>query len=161
MKCFNSKILNNIVIIGIVLTLLALLAMPVVLTDILKMDFGISESSVAIKLSIGIYMCAVPYVISLFSLKKLCKQISIQNPFSRNVPKYLKQISICAFSEILIFNVVQLVLSYFFNIYSYGITSISVIIVSFVSLGIGIFSIVLGKLFEMAIEIKEENDKTI
>lgn len=160
MKYSSSKILNKIVSIGIVLTLVALIAMPFILTVILERDFGIIEGAKPIKLSIGIYICAIPYLISLVSLKKLCKQTSLQDPFSRTIPKYLKQISICAFSEILIFNVVQLVLHYFFDVYLYGMI-ISALIVSFVSLSIGFFGVVLGKLFEMAIEIKDENDKTI
>ena len=77
------------------------------------------------------------------------------------LPKYLKKISICAFSEILIYNIVQVLLYYIFDIYLYGLTIILAIVVSFVSLAIGFLSLVLSKLFDMAIEIKEENDKTI
>ena len=42
-----------------------------------------------------------------------------------------------------------------------GLSSIKHATVSFVSLAIGFLSLVLSKLFDMAIEIKEENDKTI
>ena len=160
MKYSSSRILNNIVLIGITLTFMVLIAMPFVLTVILEKDFGIVGGTIPIKLSIGIYVCAIPYVVSLFSLKKLCKQIALQDPFSRTIPKYLKQISICAFSEILIFNVAQVVLYYFVDVDLYGMI-ISAFIVSFISLAIGFFGIVLKKLFEMAIEIKDENDKTI
>ena len=52
-------------------------------------------------------------------------------------------------------------LYYIFDIYLYGLTIILAIVVSFVSLAIGFLSLVLSKLFDMAIEIKEENDKTI
>ena len=55
----------------------------------------------------------------------------------------------------------QVLLYYIFDIYLYGLTIILSIIVSFVSLAIGFLSLVLSKLFDMAIEIKEENDKTI
>ena len=48
-----------------------------------------------------------------------------------------------------------------FNIYLYAITIFSCIIVSFLSLAIGVFALVSSKLFEMTIEIKDENDKTI
>ena len=160
-KDYSSSILNNIVLVGIILTLIALLAMPPILTAILKSDLGIVGSNLPMNISIVIYICAIPYVISLFILKKLCKIIAIKQPFSRKIPKCLKQISICAFSEILIYNIVQVALYYIFDIYLYGLTIMPAIIVSFVSLAIGFLSLVLSKLFDMAIEIKEENDKTI
>ncbi|MCU9809280.1 DUF2975 domain-containing protein [Paraclostridium sp. AKS46] len=77
------------------------------------------------------------------------------------MPYHLKSIAICAFSEILIFNVVQLFLCYLFNVYLYALNIIPAILVSFISLAIGFLSLVLGRLYTMAIEIKEENDKTI
>ena len=156
-KDYSSNILNSIVVIGIILTLIALLAMPLML----KSGLGIVGSSLPMNISIVIYICAAPYVIALFILKKLCKIVAIKQPFSRDIPKYLKKISICAFSEILIYNIVQVLLYYIFDIYLYGLTIILAIVVSFVSLAIGFLSLVLSKLFDMAIEIKEENDKTI
>ena len=155
-KDYSSNILNSIVVIGIILTLIALLAMPLILTAMLKSGLGIVGSSLPMNISIVIYICAAPYVIALFILKKLCKIVAIKQPFSRDIPKYLKKISICAFSEILIYNIVQVL-----DIYLYGLTIILAIVVSFVSLAIGFLSLVLSKLFDMAIEIKEENDKTI
>ena len=160
-KDYSSNILNSIVVIGIILTLIALLAMPLILTAMLKSGLGIVGSSLPMNISIVIYICAAPYVIALFILKKLCKIVAIKQPFSRDITKYLKKISICAFSEILIYNIVQVLLYYIFDIYLYGLTIILAIVVSFVSLAIGFLSLVLSKLFDMAIEIKEENDKTI
>ena len=160
-KDYSSNILNSIVVIGIILTLIALLAMPLILTAMLKSGLGIVGSSLPMNISIVIYICAAPYVIALFILKKLCKIVAIKQPFSRDIPKNLKKISICAFSEILIYNIVQVLLYYIFDIYLYGLTIILAIVVSFVSLAIGFLSLVLSKLFDMAIEIKEENDKTI
>nr|WP_317331593.1 DUF2975 domain-containing protein [uncultured Romboutsia sp.] len=160
-KDYSARILNNIVLVGIILTLLLLLAMPLILTAMFKSGLGVVGSNLPMNISIVIYICAIPYVISLFILKKLCKIIVIKQPFLREIPKYLRQISICAFSEILIYNIVQVALYYIFDIYLYGLTIMSAIIVSFVSLAIGFLSLVLSKLFDMAIEIKEENDKTI
>ena len=154
-KDYSSNILNSIVVIGIILTLIALLAMPLILTAMLKSGLGIVGSSLPMNISIVIYICAAPYVIALFKI------VAIKQPFSRDIPKYLKKISICAFSEILIYNIVQVLLYYIFDIYLYGLTIILAIVVSFVSLAIGFLSLVLSKLFDMAIEIKEENDKTI
>ncbi|MEG1311846.1 MAG: DUF2975 domain-containing protein [Romboutsia sp.] len=140
---------------------MSLLATPLILTAIIKSNLGIVKSNMAMNISIGIYICVIPYIVALFILKKLCKLISTKQPFSKKIPLYLKQISVCAFSEILIFNIVQLALYYIFDIYLYGITIMLVIVVSFVSLAIGFLSMVLSKLFEMVIEIKDENDKTI
>lgn len=106
-------------------------------------------------------MCAIPYVVSLFILKKLCKLVEINKSFSKEIPKYLKNISICAFSEIFIFNFVLLILYYFYDMYLYAITIIPSVIVSFVSLAIGFLTLVLSILFKKIIEIKDENDKTI
>lgn len=158
---FSLKALNNIVLIGIILTLVSLLGMPLVLTAIFKSGFGIIGTNMPMNISIAIYIATIPYIVALFLMKKICKLIAMKNQFSRDIPRYLNQISICAFSEILLFNAIQLTLYYCFDIYLYGITIILAIIVSFVSLSIGFLSIVLGKLFKIAIEIKEENDKTI
>ena len=160
-KHTSSKILNNIILIGILLTLALLLFIPLGITATFKSGLGVVGSNIPTVISIGIYICAIPYVIALFSLKKLCNLIEKKEPFSWNIPKHLKTISICAFSEILIFNLVQIALYYFFDIYLYALTIIPIIVVSFVSLAIGFLSMVLGQLFTMAIEIKDENDKTI
>lgn len=160
-KDFSSRVLNNIILVGIILTLMVLLFIPLGLTAMFKSGLGIVGSDMPMIISIGLYICAIPYVIALIILKKLCSLIVAKEPFSKNIPVYLKRISICAFSEIFLFNIVVIVLYYFFDIYLYALTIIPVIIVSFVSLAIGFLSIVLAKLFEMAIEIKDENDKTI
>ena len=93
-KDYSSNILNSIVVIGIILTLIALLAMPLILTAMLKSGLGIVGSSLPMNISIVIYICAAPYVIALFILKKLCKIVAIKQPFSRDIPKYLKKIFI-------------------------------------------------------------------
>lgn len=160
-KNISSKILNNIVLLGITLTICLLLFLPLGFTAFFKSNFGIVGSNIPIILSVGVYVCAIPYLVALISLKKLCSLIANKDPFSRQIPYHLKTISICAFSEILIFNVVQLFLCYFFNVYFYALNIIPAILVSFISLAIGFLSLVLGRLYTMAIEIKEENDKTI
>lgn len=83
------------------------------------------------------------------------------SPFSKSVPKHINNIAYCAFSEVIIFDVMNIIFYFAFNIYLYAITIFSCIIVSFLSLAIGVFALVSSKLFEMTIEIKDENDKTI
>ncbi len=160
-KDSSIKILDKIVLIGIILTIITLLATPLILTAYFKSGLGILGSNMPMNISIGIYICATPYVIALFYLKSLCKIISMGQIFSREIPRYLKQISFCAFSEILLFNIVQISLYYIFNLYMYGLTVVSSVIISFVSLAIGFLCFVLANFFETAIEIKEENDHTI
>ena len=155
-KNFSSNLLNKIITTGIILTFLALLSTPLILTAIFKNRLGIVNSNIPISISIGLYICAIPYIIALFILKKISKQIAIKDPFNIKIP-----IPFCAFSEIILFNIVCIVLYYVFNIYLYGITIMSSIVVSFVSLAIGVLSIVLSQLMKIAIEIKDENDKTI
>ena len=55
----------------------------------------------------------------------------------------------------------NVVFYFVFDIYFYAITILSSIIVSFLSLAIGVFALVSSKLFKKVIEIKDENDKTI
>ncbi|ENY8640115.1 TPA: DUF2975 domain-containing protein [Clostridioides difficile] len=62
--------------------------------------------------------------------------------------------------EIFIFNFVVTILYYCYDVYLYAITIISEVIVSFVSLSIGFFTLVLSILFKKIIDIKDEKDKT-
>ena len=160
-KNFSSRILNNIVSIGIFITLILFLLIPLLFNYFFKNTLGLVGGNISLFVSTGVYICIIPYLIALISLKKLCNLIAKKNPFSRQIPYHLKSIAICAFSEILIFNVVQLFLCYLFNVYLYALNIIPAILVSFISLAIGFLSLVLGRLYTMAIEIKEENDKTI
>lgn len=157
----NYKILNYIVLVGVILTLLILCVIPLVLTAAFKTDYKLMESNFVGTMTILIYICALPYVIALLSLKKLCNLMSKKNPFSREIPNVIKKIGICAFSEVLLFNGATLAVYYIHDIYLYAFTVMSCMIVSFVSIAIGFFSLVSANLFEMSIEIKEENDKTI
>lgn len=157
----NSKILNSIVLVGIALTVLILMSVPLVLTASFKSDQELMNSGVVGGITMLIYMCALPYVVALALLKKLCKLMSNKNPFSREIPSLIKKIGMCAFSEVLLFNLATVAAYYVYGIYLYSLTIMSCIIVSFVSIAIGFFSLVSANLFEMSIEIKEENDKTI
>ncbi|KNF08295.1 protein of unknown function DUF2975 [Gottschalkia purinilytica] len=162
-KNINSKILDLIVALGIILTLISLLGTPLVLTAFFKTQLLDPEiyHSLVVDITACIYICAVPYLIALFKLKRLCKLVVKNNPFSIEVPKSLKIISTCAFSEVILFNGCLAYLYYLQNIYLYALTVVPAIIVTFVSIFIGFLGLVLAQLFEKAIAIKEENDKTI
>ena len=79
----------------------------------------------------------------------------------KSIPKYINNIAYCALSEVVIFNLMNIIFYFAFDIYLYAITILSCILVSFLSLAIGVFALVSSKLFERVIEIKDENDKTI
>lgn len=161
MKNNFSKILNIIVSVGIGLTLILLAGVPFILGALSKSSEIAIEPKFIIIITGGIYICAIPYIIALLNLKKLCTHITSKNPFSKSVPKHINNIAYCAFSEVIIFDVMNIIFYFAFNIYLYAITIFSCIIVSFLSLAIGVFALVSSKLFEMTIEIKDENDKTI
>ncbi|WP_042273716.1 DUF2975 domain-containing protein [[Clostridium] dakarense] len=160
-KNASYKVLDIIVTMGIILTLLVLLATPLAITAYFKSAFSILNQNLIMAITICIYICAIPYIIALFNLKKLCKLIVNNNPFSIDAPKSLKTISICAFSETILFNGCLIFITYYFDMYLYILTIAPMVIVTFISIAIGFLSFVLSKLFEIAIEIKDENDKTI
>lgn len=161
MEKFYSKVLNIIVSVGIVLTILLLAIIPFVLGALSKSsDIGIQYQNIIV-ITLGIYICAIPYIAALLNLKKLCTYITGEESFSRNIPKYINKIAYYALSEVIIFNLMNVVFYFVFDIYFYAITILSSIIVSFLSLAIGVFALVSSKLFKKVIEIKDENDKTI
>lgn len=157
----NSKILNSIVLLGIIITLLMLIGTPLVLTAMFKSDQELMNSNFITTITVLIYACSAPYVGALVLLKKLCKLMSNKNPFSREIPSLIRKIGMCAFSEVLLFNGATIAAYYIHDVYLYALTIVPCVIVSFVSIAIGFFSLVSANLFEMSIEIKEENDKTI
>ncbi len=160
-KDVGSKMLNIIVTLGIAFTLLSLLATPLVLTAFLKSALSVLNQSLVMTITICIYICAAPYMIALFNLKRLSKLVVNNNPFSPDTVKSLKIISLCAFSEILLFNGCSIYLMYYHDIFLYALSIIPMILVTFISLAIGFLSLTLSQLFDQATRIKDENDKTI
>ncbi|WP_419724555.1 DUF2975 domain-containing protein [Terrisporobacter petrolearius] len=161
MKNNYSKILNIVVSVGIILTLIMLASLPFILGALSKIAFINIESKYITVMTVGIYICAAPYVIALFNLKKLCSHITSKNPFCESIPKLINNIAYCSFSEVILFNLTNMIFYFVFNIYFYALTIVPCVIVSFLSLAIGVFALVSSKLFEMAIDIKDENDRTI
>lgn len=160
-KSINATIVNHLVTVGIILTLLALAFTPLGMTAFFKSALSMTGTNMDMVVTAAIYVCAVPYVATLFSLKKMCKLIVLNQPFSDEMPKCLKRISLYSFCELVLFNVVTLVLYYGYDIFLYALTIFPCIIVSFVALTVGLLSLVFSRLFETAIDIKNENDQTI
>lgn len=161
MKNNYSKILNIIVLVGICLTLILLAGFPFILGALSKSSSMNVESKFIVIISLGIYICAVPYIIALFKLKRLCSHITSKNPFCESIPKLITNIAYCAFSEVFLFNIMNILFYLIFDIYFYGITILLCILITFLSIAIGVFALVSSKLFEMTLDIKDENDRTI
>lgn len=156
-----SKILNGLVVVGIILTILALIAVPLGLTALLKTSkIKLVISNIEWILTICIYICAIPYVIALFKLKKICKLLTGINYFSPIISKEFQVVSICAFAEAGIFALSNLFLYAVFDFYLYALTLLPLVIVIFVSITVGFLFLVMSDIFKKAAEIKEENDLT-
>lgn len=160
-KDYFPKLLNSIIILGITITLLLLLGTPFIVTAFFKIMFVPIDINLIISITACIYICAFPYVIALFKLKRLSKLILNNNPFSLESVKSLKFIAVCAFSEIITFTSSIMYLKYNFEFFKYFVFGGPIIVVIFISIFIGILCLVLSQLFETAIRIKEENEYTI
>ncbi|WP_028593747.1 DUF2975 domain-containing protein [Paenibacillus assamensis] len=156
-----AKVLHLVVVLGIALTLLALAATPLVMTAYFKSGLGITRTNLDTIISAAIYICAIPYVLALFELKKVCKLIASSSAFSRNIPMSLKRISIYAASEVVLFNMATLILCYTYDMYLYALTVLPLIIISMVGASIALLSFVFSSLYEQVIEMKEDHDQTI
>ena len=156
-----AKLLNAIIILGIVATLILFSGTPLILTAFFKVMIVPINFNSIIQIAACIYICALPYVVALFKLKKLCSLILKNNPFSIDSVKSLKIIAICAFSEIITFIGCIQYLKHtiaFFKQFVYGGPFI---FVTFICISIGVLCLVLCQLFDSAIKIKEENKFTI
>lgn len=176
-KNMSYKILNILLILGIVITVAALFLVPSIvpsmLSDLFKsysIDIGQGNLArfplglnIATTTSIGVYICAVPYVIALFLLKRLCTLLTMKNPFTKEVPKRFKEISICVFVEFLLVNIITalILFVYIFDKDLFFSTFMILGITSLLLLVIGLVSLTASNLFNMAIQLKDENDKTI
>lgn len=163
-ETISSKVLNGFVIAGIVLTILALIGTPLVITALLKvsrMELPVSSiSNMALILTACIYACAAPYVVALFKLKSICKLLTGENSFSPKIAKEFKVIAICSFSEVVIFLLAELILWWGYNFFLYAGTVIPMIVIPFIAVTAGFLSLVMSNIFRKAAEIKEEIDLT-
>lgn len=157
----SSKLLNGLVIVGIVLTILALIATPLVITALLKTsNRELLGSNMVLILTGCIYVCATPYLVALFKLKSICRLLCSQNSFSPKIAKEFQIIAICAFSEAVLFILAELFLYFDRSLFLYALTIIPSIIVPFVSITAGFLSLIMSNIFKKAAEIKEEVDLT-
>lgn len=158
----SSKFLNGLVIAGIVLTILTLIATPLVLTALQKVS-GMKASlspNIVYAATVCIYVCGVPYLVALFKLKFISAQLFSDNPFSSKVSTAFQTIAYCAFSAAVLFLASVLILYFGFGLFLYAMTLVPSIIVPFVAVVAGLFALVISNIFKKAGEIKDENDLT-
>ncbi|WP_055669607.1 DUF2975 domain-containing protein [Desnuesiella massiliensis] len=157
----SSKVLNGFVMLGIVLTILALIGTPLILTALLKVSrMELSVPNMEWILTGCIYACAIPYVVALFKLKSICGLLVGENSFSPKIAKEFKIIAICSFSEVLIFIFSELLLYFVYDFFLYAGTIIPMIVIPFIAVTAGFLSLVMSNIFKKAAEIKEEIDLT-
>ncbi|MGL4740934.1 MAG: DUF2975 domain-containing protein [Sarcina sp.] len=163
-KSLSTKVLNIILTIGIIATILIFIGSPFIFGALFKTTGNVDLISTAAFYSVilGFMLCALPYIIALFSLKNLIKLISKNQSFSLKSIKILNIISICSFSELILFvlcsNIIKRI---FIEHFEYILLTPVTIVIAFICLTLGFLFLILAKLFKNALELKEENDMTI
>ncbi|WP_203363113.1 DUF2975 domain-containing protein [Bacillus sp. REN10] len=162
MKKLTSPVaLNLVLVFGIVVTFILLIGTPLIVTAFFKSQFGLLDTPLVLSVSACIYICATPYMIALFKLKKLSSLVVKNTPFSSESVKSLKVIAACSFSEVILFITCVSSLKYSVEFFQYTVLGVPIIVIAFIGITIGLLCSVLARLFEVAIEIKTENDQTI
>jgi hypothetical protein len=147
---FLARTMNFLVFIFLILTLLAFFTMPFLVHHYIKMASG-DPLNPAWVLTIFMYVTAVPFFILLMKVKKLCKNLLENEPFTKSSIKALNMISICAFSDFVLYAIGTISILK-------NVLSLTLMVAAFM---IGLVSLLLSHLVKDAMEIKEENDYTI
>lgn len=160
-KNVTYRLLNTLMLVGIALTLCALVGTPLVLTAFFKSSDFKPQNPHAVEITTAfIYCCAVPFVAALFRLKSICRRLCGDSAFSPKIVRGFTDIAICAFAEAVVFLGAQLIACIGFQAYMMALTVIPTFIVLFVSITAGFLALVFANIFKKAAQIKEENDLT-
>ncbi len=154
-------VLNGLVIVGIVLTVLAVLGSPFVIAAVIKAGaLSALPPYTWILTTVSVYVCAVPYMAALIELKLICSRIFTDKAFSLGTAKKFRNIGICAFAELLVFVIDQAVLCSMLGMYDLmGLYYLPVFVFVFVCVVAGVLAFAMGGVFKRAAVIKEENDE--
>ena len=153
----TTKFLYYFVLVGIVLTIGALIMVPEALTIFLKnSDRFVYRPCAVFALTVCIYACALPYVVALFQLKGICKMFVQGQFFESRVSEKFKDISMCAFLDaVLVFMFLIVGIAVFECCCSFLII-FPLLVLSFI--GLGIISLTISQVFDYASDMKEENE---
>lgn len=146
-------------LIGIVVLLLCIFALPWIAKQASEVDSVIS--SYLYPMFIGMYVAAIPFFIALYQALRLLSLIDRDHAFSEYSVRALKNIKFCAVT----ISIVYMVIMPFFYLIGEiddapGVIVIGLVII-FASMVIAVFAGVLQKLLNSAIDIKSENDLTV
>jgi hypothetical protein len=147
---FLARTMNFLVLIFLMVTILAFFTMPFLVHHYIKMAGGEPLNPYWL-LTIFLYITAVPFFVLLMKVKKLCKNLLNNEPFTMSSIKALNMISICAFSDFVLYAIGTI--SILKNLFS-----LTLMVSAFM---IGLVGLLLSHLVKDAMEIKEENDYTI
>lgn len=143
------KLMKNLLLLFIVLLALALIRLPL-LVDTYAGMLGVGASN-SFQLEVFLYLTAVPFLILLIMLRRLCRNVLRNAPFHPSSITALHVISICAFIDFLLYAIGTLTMMQ-------NLLSFILMIAAFM---IGLVSLILAQLFQVSREIKQENDLTI
>lgn len=145
----GTKILDSLLSLFIGLLLLTLLTLPYLIKE--YTTFSGTQIEHTFQLTVFLYLTAIPFFIILILAKRLCKNILRQKPFSESSLIFLKIISLSAFTDALfyIFGTLMILRN---------LLSLTLMIAAFM---LGLVSLILARLVEVAIEINRENELTI
>lgn len=161
-KNITTKILNVVLIIGIVITSLLMLVLPFITAASLKVSqVPTGNDFMFYSVLISLYAGFTPYLVALFKLKTLTSLVLKNTPFSRKSVNALKTISICAFSEIILFILCANIIKHTFVEFESVLLTVPTVLIGFVCVTLGLLFAILANLFNNALELKEENDMTI
>lgn len=147
---FLAKFLNVLVTIFLVLIIFTFFTLPFLVDEYFAVTgAGVPDTTLWIK--IFLCMTAIPFFVLLIMIKKLCRNILQNRPFSEDSIRAFNVISICAFSDFLLYALGTVMILR-------NLLSLTLMVAAFM---IGLVSLILSHLIKVAKEIKEENDLTI
>jgi hypothetical protein len=143
------KWMNALVALLIILVALALFTLPYLVHQYIQLTG--SQPANPIRLTVFLYLTAIPFLILLVMAKKLCNNALNNNPFCQSSISAFYVISICAFVDFVLYFIGTLV-------FLRNLLSLTLMVAAFM---VGLISLNLSQLVKVAMEIKEENDLTI
>jgi len=147
----------TIFIIGLIVISLSLFWLPYAANSLAEMYPEYAH--LRFPILIGIYLTVIPFFIALYHALKLLHVIEQQRAFSQISVNALKQIKYCAITISLIYIIGAIYLITENALHpSLIVIGVTIIFASFV---VSVFSDVLQKLLNSALEIKLENDLTV
>ena len=137
----------------VILFIAALVTAMILLPFIFGKFAGLAESQTfnSLWIQVFLYFTAIPFMALLIMTKKIINNIKRKDPFCRSSIMSLNIISICAFTDFVLYAIGTAVI--FKNLLSLTLT-----IAAFM---VGLTCLILSQLVKEAMKIKQENDLTI